>query len=122
MAHVTVTILGRKYRLNCGDGEEEHLKQLAQNLDQRIDGLRKGFGDIGEMQVLVMAGLMLVDELAEVREQARGTGQTGAPTGAVAAGDAAGSAVAAALNAAAERIEQVTKSLNRSLGDGVPVG
>ena len=118
MAHVTVTILGRKYRLNCGDGEEEHLKQLAQNLDQRIDGLRKGFGDIGEMQVLVMAGLMLVDELAEVREQAR----RATPTGVVAAGDAAGSAVAAALNAAAERIEQVTKSLNRSLGDGVPVG
>ena len=124
MAHVTVTIHGRKYRMSCEAGEEAHLERLGEDLDRRVAELREGFGDIGEMQLIVMASIMLSDELAAAREKIARfeAGGAVAKVDPAALKDTAQEAVAAALNAAAERIEQVTKSLNRSLGDGMPAG
>jgi cell division protein ZapA len=123
VAHVNVTIHGRKYRLNCADGEESHLMALADDLEQRIGRLSASFAQAGEMQLIVMAALMLADEAAEARARLASHDAEGAS--ASSRGEDAArteAAFAAALNAAAERIEQVTKSLNRSLGEGIPVG
>jgi cell division protein ZapA len=70
MPQVTVTIAGRVYRMACGDSEEAHLEALAADLDQRIADLRKGFGEIGDMRLHVMAALSLADELHEAKKQA----------------------------------------------------
>ena len=37
MSQVNVTINGRQYRMACEDGQEDHLQQLAKDLDERID-------------------------------------------------------------------------------------
>ena len=67
MAHVTVTISGKTYRMACGDGEEGHITGLAEELDARITQLREAFGEIGDMRLHVMAALMVADELSEAR-------------------------------------------------------
>jgi len=127
MAHVTVSINGRQYRMACEDGQESHLERLANELDRHVEQLRGSFGEIGDNRLLVMAALTISDELNEARQRMRRleTELAGLQDARVAAADrsqATQAAVAAALNAAAERIERVTKSLNQSIGGTVVVG
>jgi cell division protein ZapA len=127
MSHVTVNINGRQYRMACEDGQEDHLSQLAAGLNERVEQLRGSFGEIGDNRLVVMAALMLGDELSEAKQRiGKLEGEvTGLQDAGVAAADRSQStqaAVVAALNAAAERIERVTRGLNQSLRDGVGIG
>jgi cell division protein ZapA (FtsZ GTPase activity inhibitor) len=63
MAHVSVTINGRQYRMACEDGQENHLIWLSGDLDRRIGQLRAQFGEIGDMRLTMMAALTVADEL-----------------------------------------------------------
>jgi cell division protein ZapA len=127
MAHVTVTINGRQYRMACEDGQEGHLMRLAEDLERRIGELRGNFGEIGDARLIVMAALMVGDELSEAKarehklqEEIAGIQETRVT--AAGRSQATQAAVAAALNSAAERIERVAKGLNQSLGNGVAIG
>ncbi|MEP7030680.1 MAG: cell division protein ZapA, partial [Pseudolabrys sp.] len=71
MATVNTTIAGRQFRLACEDGQEDHLQALARDIDERIDGLRKKFGEIGDTRLTVMAALMVADELSEAARKMR---------------------------------------------------
>jgi cell division protein ZapA len=127
MPHVNVTINGRQYRMACEDGEEQHLLGLAQDFDRRIAELRGNFGEIGDSRLVVMAALTIADELSETKRRLQDAEQEAAgshETRTVASerAQATQAAVVAALNAASERIERVTKSLNQSLSDSVPIG
>ena len=127
MAHVTVTINGRQYRMACEDGQESHLERLANELDRHVEQLRDSFGEIGDNRLLVMAALTISDELNEARQRMRRletelAGLQDARVAAADRGQATQAAVAAALNAAAERIERVAKGLNQSIGGTVVVG
>lgn len=68
MARVNIEINGRKYALGCDDGEEERLLGLAHLLDARITELANQFGQIGDQRLLVMAGITMIDEIEELRE------------------------------------------------------
>jgi cell division protein ZapA len=69
MGQVTVTINGRPYDIACDDGQEEHVRGLAGYLDERVAGLVGGMGQVGDARLLVMASLLIADELVEaVRE------------------------------------------------------
>lgn len=127
MAQVTATIAGRQFRLACADGQEEHLQLLARELDERIEELRKKFGEIGDTRLTVMAALMVADELSETTRKMRRLEEeaTALQDARVVAADratAASSAVVNAFNSAAERIEGLTKKLNATLGNGVAIG
>jgi cell division protein ZapA len=65
MAEVMVTVSGRPYRLACADGEEERLAELGRLLDARIGGLRGALGDLGDMRLLILAGIALIDEVQD---------------------------------------------------------
>ncbi len=67
MAHVTVTIGGRPYRLACNEGEERHLEGLARQIDDKIGEIRSQVGEIGDQRLVVMAALTIADELFEAR-------------------------------------------------------
>lgn len=69
MAHVTVTIDGKQFRMACEDGQERHLENLALDLDNRIRLVRESFGEIGDLRLTVMAALMVTDELFEERRK-----------------------------------------------------
>ena len=66
MAQVAVTINGRKYDIACDDGQEAHLTRLAQYVDRRVDELVAAVGQVGDARLLVMASLLVADELSEV--------------------------------------------------------
>jgi cell division protein ZapA len=66
MAQITVTIDGKAYRMACEEGQEDHLTQLAGRLDRYVGHLKSQFGEIGDLRITVMAGIMIMDELSEV--------------------------------------------------------
>lgn len=67
MAKVSIQINGRKYALGCDDGEEERLERLGQQLDDRLTMLTNNFGQIGDLRLMVMAGITMMDELDELQ-------------------------------------------------------
>lgn len=69
MAQVNVTISGKTYRMACDDGQEEHLGELAERLDQTIDRLRGEFGEIGDQRLTVMAAITLADQNSEAEKR-----------------------------------------------------
>ncbi len=66
MAQVTVTIDGKAYRMACEEGQEGHLADLADRFDQYVMHLKGQFGEIGDLRITVMAGIMIMDELSEL--------------------------------------------------------
>lgn len=69
MAQVTVTIDGKAYRMACEEGQEHHLVDLAQRFDRYVGHLKGQFGEIGDLRLTVMAGIMVMDEMAELSRQ-----------------------------------------------------
>jgi cell division protein ZapA len=63
MAQVSLSINGHDYTLACDDGEEAHLIDLARKVEARIADVRREVKSAGQAQYLLMAGLMLADEL-----------------------------------------------------------
>jgi cell division protein ZapA len=72
MANVVINIAGRPYTMQCPDGEEEHLKELARLLDQETSRIKQSVGSIGDIRLMVMSGLMVADRLAESMKKADG--------------------------------------------------
>ena len=66
MAQVDVAINGKSYKIACDDGQEDHLLELASNVDQRVQQLVSAVGQIGDARLLVMACLLISDELSEI--------------------------------------------------------
>ena len=66
MGSVQVTINGRNYSVACDDGQEAHVARLGSYLDQKVGQLVKGVGQVGDARLLVMASLMITDELVDI--------------------------------------------------------
>ena len=64
MAEVDVAVNGRSYRVACKDGEEAHLVQLSEHLDGHARELATNLGKVGEARLMLMAGLMVGDDLS----------------------------------------------------------
>jgi cell division protein ZapA len=127
MNHINVTINGRQYRMACEAGQETRLLRLAETLETRVANLRGKFGEIGDQRLTVMASLMIADELIDAERRIRGLQEEveALREVRVAATDrarATQTAVANALNAASDRIERMTRELNRPLSHGVALG
>ena len=69
MPNVDVEINGKKYRMSCEDGQQEHLLGLAQQFNTRVDAFKGDFGEIGDTRLTVMAGIAVLDELAEAERK-----------------------------------------------------
>jgi cell division protein ZapA len=69
MPEVNVEINDRRYRMACEEGQEEHLLGLAARFNKAIDQFKDGFGEIGDNRLIVMAGIAVMDELAEAERR-----------------------------------------------------
>jgi cell division protein ZapA len=69
MPEVNVEINGRKYRMACEEGQQKHLIGLAERFDAHVDQLKGAVGEIGDNRLTVMAGIAVVDELAEAERK-----------------------------------------------------
>ena len=76
MAVVDVMVNGRPYPVACDDGQEEHLIDLAHYIDKRVAGLAKTMGQVGDARLILMASLLVADELLEAVESADTLRQT----------------------------------------------
>jgi cell division protein ZapA len=69
MPEVNVEINGRKYRMACEEGQQKHLIGLAERFNAQVEGLKGAVGEIGDNRLTVMAGIAVVDELAEAERR-----------------------------------------------------
>ena len=65
MGSVQVTVNGRNYSVACDEGQEAHVARLGTYLDQKVGQLVKAVGQVGDARLLVMASLMISDELVD---------------------------------------------------------
>ena len=119
MGQVTLSIHSRNYVMSCDDGQEEHLTRLGEYLDEKIRELSRTSGGVGEARLLVMAALLISDELFEARKHlSKGDAPTKGPIDGEGDGELAGleeeeSDMALALDTVAERIEAIAANLRR---------
>lgn len=69
MPEVNVEINGRKYRMACQEGQQGHLIALAERFNAQVEGLKGAVGEIGDNRLTVMAGIAVLDDLAEAERK-----------------------------------------------------
>ena len=65
MPLVNVLVNGRAYTVACDEGEEEHVRELGQFVDKRVRELAGAVGQVGDARLLLMASLVVADDLAD---------------------------------------------------------
>ena len=106
MPQISITINGRTYPVACNEGEEQRIRDLARTIDSKVASFARSVGQAGEARLLVLAALVLADELAEANETLRGL-RAQPPA-------ADGAAVAAGVDRLAARVEAVATRLETS--------
>ncbi len=106
MAEVSITINGRIYQVACDDGQEGHLTELAEYVDQRVGDLAANVGQVGDTRLLVLTSLVIADELAEAIADLEG--RQGTTMGKLAEVE---EGIAAGLESMANRLESVATAL-----------
>jgi cell division protein ZapA len=109
MSQVGVTVNGRPYKITCDDGQEPRIRRLAQYVDARIGEFVKSIGQVGEARLLLLAALVIADELSDANEalQQERSRVRAAEAEAAEAADAAASGV----HGIAQRIEALAARL-----------
>lgn len=74
MAEVSIEVGGRHYPVHCRDGEEPHLRQIAEIVDAKARDAQRAVGGVNETRHLLLAALLLADELNELRQGGTGNG------------------------------------------------
>lgn len=103
MSQVALVINGRSYRVACDEGQEERVRELGHLVDETVIDLAGRVGQVGEMQLLVMAALLLADQAEESRRRGPDADD----------GDAE-DAAAAVLEACASRLEGIAARLEQA--------
>lgn len=63
MATVRLDIGGKTYVLGCEDGGEDHLREMAARIDAKARLITPQMGAPGDGRLMLMAALMIADEL-----------------------------------------------------------
>lgn len=116
MAQVTVKINGYAYTVGCEDGQESHLMAMATQVENRIESIKALGGNSGESKLLVLASLLMADELHDMRvelDSLRAGAARAAKRNAAAEAKAADPEVARRLGRLATRAEQLASSLEQ---------
>lgn len=104
MPQVSVIINGRAYPVACDEGQEQRIRDLARVIDGKVGTFARQLGQAGEARLLVMAALVLADELVEANEALNHMrAQPAGPDGAAAADGI--DQLAARIEAVAARLE-----------------
>ncbi len=105
MSNVTLTIAGRQYAVACAEGEEDHVRNLGQIIDEKVQTIGNAAAQ-SETRNLLFASLLLADEVHEGRQGAPALAQATSP-----APSAEDARVAEKLEALAVRLENCASAL-----------
>jgi cell division protein ZapA len=117
MGQVTVGINGRSYTVGCDTGQEEHVAELAAYLDHHIAELKEQIGSVGDTRLILLAGLMVADELSEAVAKLEALGEDvnqikKSQDAVVDQSNGFEAETAETINAIAARIEDLTERLS----------
>jgi cell division protein ZapA len=111
MSQISVTVNGHPYKIACDDGQEPRIRRLAQYVDARVGEFVKRVGQVGEARLLLLAALVIADELSDANE-ALAQEQSRGRAAETAAEDAVETA-AGGIHGLAQRIEAIAARLER---------
>ena len=69
MANVNIKFNGKEFLLSCEDGQEAHLEELSEQLNQKFDTLKNDLGNIGENKLLLITSIKIIDEYFETKKK-----------------------------------------------------
>jgi cell division protein ZapA len=81
MAQMTVKINGYSYTVACEDGQEAHLQDMAHEVEARIESIKAMGSPSGEGRLLVLAALLMADELHDTAIELDSLRNQPAPSG-----------------------------------------
>lgn len=110
MAQVEITINSKSYRIACEDGQESRIASLSTMVDSHVKDLVEQIGQVGDTRLLVMASLLIADELVDLRDME----QEVSTEGGSASLDESEEKIVSSLNAMADRIESIADQLERA--------
>ncbi len=114
MGQVAIAVNGRRYEVNCDDGEEDRLRLLAEGLDRRVRALAGSVGQVGEVRLLLLTALLMEDELIEAGRNGAAIAAGGHAVGiGRAPPTAADAAIGEEIDRLAKRIEAVAARLKQ---------
>ena len=103
MAQLTLEINGKPYTVGCEDGQEAHVRSLAEIIDARVREIAPDAGAMGETRLILLGALMLADEVSSLK--GRLAGALSRAELAEQTLEQSDEKVVAALDAAAQKIE-----------------
>lgn len=111
-----MTVNGNSYTMQCNDGEEDHLRELGMVLDAEVSKIKSAVGQVGDIRLLLMSGLVIADRLSEtllrveeLEDQIQGMRQARNQT--AGNGEQVSQEVTGRLDAAADRMEALAREI-----------
>jgi cell division protein ZapA len=111
MAQIVVKVNGREFPLTCADGQETRTRRLAQYVDSKVAEFTKTVGQVGEARLILLAALVIADELSDANEALR---LERSRQGAAGGGDSGAPGAASGIRSIAERLESVADRIESS--------
>ena len=111
MGQINLTVNGRPFTVTCDDGQEARIRRLGQYVDAKVAEFVGTLGQVGEARLLLLAALVIADELADANEalQLERSGARAETEAKAAAGAAASS-----VNSLAQRVETIAARVESS--------
>jgi cell division protein ZapA len=110
MAQVTLDIAGRHYEMTVREGQQAHFRALAAIVDAKVRAVSGAMGAINESRQLLMAALLLADEVGGSKSAA----ETAQPAS---QGEDRDLLAARQIALLAERIEKLALTLEKQAQD-----
>jgi cell division protein ZapA len=110
VGQVTVRVNGYQHTIGCKDGEEQHVLDLIQQIEEKVRLIRAMGGQFSESRMLLHVALLLADETGDLRTELARARSGGLP---VAAPSQPDPQLAERLARIAERIEGLAQSLDK---------
>jgi cell division protein ZapA len=110
VGQVNLTINDRPFAVTCDDGQEARIRRLGQYIDAKVAEFVGSLGQVGEARLLLLAALVIADELADANEALQQERSGASASEAAAATDSAADNV----NGIAQRVEAIAARLETS--------
>lgn len=111
MAEVNININGRQFGIACDDGQEQRVSDLASYIDGRVRDISTAGGGTNESHLLVLASLMMADEMFDMRDAAANNNK--APLGELQITREDESTIVSAIDQIADRIDAIAGNLQK---------
>lgn len=116
MSKIELSINNRKFDFMCPEGAEDHLKKLAENLNNRIDKIAKNMQISSDSHIIAMAAILAEDELEALKKSndLQNITKNSTSQNSVDIDDAINKALFETLEPVVNYLEKLTKSLENS--------